>query len=179
MNIFVLSANEIACAQYHSDKHVVKMIVETAQLLSTAHRVLDGTMRVETSATGRKVKRWSHPLPEMDKVLYLASHINHPCAIWVRENVHNYMWTFRLFRELMNEYTVRYGKTHKCDAMLSTLVSPPRNIPAAAGRSEFVQAVPEERKIPGDAVTAYRNLYMNEKRELAVWKHTQRPDWFV
>lgn len=178
MNIFVLSDNPILCAQYHSDKHIVKMIVETAQLLSTAHRVLDGVMYIDDTS-GRKIKRWKHPVPEMDNVLYLASHVNHPCAIWARENVHNYMWTFRLFRELMNEYTIRYGKTHKCDAMLSTLVSPPRNIKSAAERSEFAQAMPEERKIPGDAVSAYRNLYMNEKRELAVWKHTERPEWFV
>ena len=58
MNLFYLHDNPKDCANMHVDKHCVKMILEYAQLLSTAHRVLDGNQVVGKTATGRNVKRW-------------------------------------------------------------------------------------------------------------------------
>ena len=104
MNIFYLHKDPVVCAPLHCDKHVVKMIIEYAQMLSTAHRMLDGKEYIDASS-GRRIRRWRHPNSNMDGVLYKASHINHPSAIWVRASVNNYQWTLRLWQQLCFEYT--------------------------------------------------------------------------
>ena len=86
LHIFYLDENYETAAKQHLDKHVVKMIIEYAQLMSTAHRVLDGTQWYDKTAAGRKIARWEHPHPEKDQILYKASHINHPSGIWARES---------------------------------------------------------------------------------------------
>ena len=93
MNIFYLSNDPAECARFHNDRHVIKMILETSQLLSTAHRVLDGTLSVGRSASGRK--KTSYVLMDQrEPVLYSATHINHPSAIWVRQSYANYVWLY-------------------------------------------------------------------------------------
>jgi len=114
MNIFYLDNAPKLCAEMHVDKHCVKMILEYAQLLSTAHRVIDGTLVDGYSKTGRKQKRYVLS-DSRDTTLYSATHINHPSAIWVRQSEQNYRWLFTLFCELLDEYTHRYGKLHACD----------------------------------------------------------------
>ena len=104
MNIFYLHNNPIKSAKMHCDKHVVKMVIEYAQLLSTAHRMLDGTQYTDASS-GRRIQRWKLDNSNMDGVLYKASHINHPSAIWVRENAIQYQYMYDLFVELCDEYT--------------------------------------------------------------------------
>ena len=86
MNIFYLHENPKICAEMHLDKHASKMCIEYAQLLSTAHRVLDGVEYYGKTKTGRKAKRYKHPSSTFENTLYLASHINHPCGQWVRES---------------------------------------------------------------------------------------------
>jgi len=106
MNIFYLDHDVRKCAEMHNDKHVVKMILEYAQLLSTAHRVLDGILSTGISVSGRK--RTVYVLADnLDAVLYSATHVNHPSAIWVRQSDKNYDWLFGLFQALMDEYTYR------------------------------------------------------------------------
>ena len=78
MNIFLLNENPLLCAEQHCDKHVVKMVIEYAQLMSTAHRYLDGELYGELTDKGRKIKRWRHPNSNMEATLYKASHVNHP-----------------------------------------------------------------------------------------------------
>ena len=90
MNIFALSTDPIQSAEMMCDKHVVKMIIETAQLLSTAHRILDGEEYTDRTANGRRIKRWLHPNSNMESTLYKASHINHPSAVWARKSNNNY-----------------------------------------------------------------------------------------
>ena len=90
MNIFHLDNDPIKAAQMMCDKHIVKMIVEYAQLMSTAHRVLDGEEYLDKTANNRNIRRWYHP--EYDGFLYKASHVNHPSNIWVRESDENYFW---------------------------------------------------------------------------------------
>ena len=89
MNIFYLDFHTDKCAEYHCDKHVLKMIIEYAQLLSTAHRVLDGDDCIGFEK------------------LYRVAHKNHPCTIWVRENKKHYRWLFDLWKSLSQEYTLR------------------------------------------------------------------------
>ena len=116
MNIFYLDKDPKIAAQYHNDKHVVKMILESCQLMSTAHRILDGTQSIGLSKTERKVKRWTLP-DEREQILYIAGHVNHPSAVWVRKNVDHYRWLFDLTYYLIYEYKYRYdGKYHKCEA---------------------------------------------------------------
>ena len=92
MNIFYLSSCPVDAASFHCDKHVVKMILEYAQLLSTAHHVLDGD--------------------DAPEGIYKCTHKNHPSAVWARETNNNYRWLYDLFLELGKEYTYRYGKEH-------------------------------------------------------------------
>ena len=128
MNIFYIDHDPVQAAQWMVDKHVVKMILESAQLLSTAHRVLDGVQTNGKSKTGRNVKRFVLP-DARDSVLYSATHINHPSAIWCRKSVENYSWLVDHMFALMAEYTYRYEREHKCYGELSYMLqSPPNNL---------------------------------------------------
>ena len=177
MNIFFLDKDPYVAAQYHCDKHVVKMILESAQLLSTAHRILDGSMSIEPNANGRKMKRWKLT-DSRDSVLYTASHVNHPSAVWVRENMEHYRWLHNLMYFLIGEYKYRYdGKAHKCEALLAPLMDAPYNIDVLDWEDP-PQAMPEDSKVPGDSVAAYRNYYMNHKRRMANWKVRGTPIWY-
>ena len=176
MNIFYLDHDVTECAKMHNDKHVVKMILEYAQLLSTAHRILDGTELSVLSATGRKKKVWQLP-DNRDSVLYSCTHANHPSAIWVRQSDKNYDWLFAMFQALMTEYTHRYDKVHATSRLEQYLAQLPKNIPQK-GFTEPTPAMPDEVKIPGDSIKSYRNYYINNKVHLASWKKRQVPEWF-
>ena len=175
MNLFYIEPEARACAQSHCDAHVIKMIVEYAQLLSTAHRVLDGTEGVEL-VNGRRLKRWT--LAEGNGDYYLASHVNHPAAVWCRASDANYRFLYDLFLELCAEYTHRYGKVHatetKCRASLGRL---PGSIPQGAFTAP-PQTMPDEYK-DDDAVTAYQNLYVGGKARFAKWSNRKPPKWFI
>jgi hypothetical protein len=163
MNIFYLHKSPVISAQAQTDKHVVKMILETAQLLSTAHRVLDGEHYIDASS-GRKLQRWKHTDKEYEEKLYKATHFNHPCALWVRESVANYNWTYNHFVALSQEYTKRYGKTHKSFTVLADILSvPPVNIPYIP-MTEFKMAIADKAHIvEGDPICSYRRYYEAEK----------------
>ena len=177
MNIFYLDKNPRKCAEYHLDKHCVKMILEYCQLLSTAHRVLDGKETVEKSKTGRNVKRWRLN-DEREKVLYGVTHINHPSAVWSRSNIDHYRYLYDLFVYLMDEYTYRYGKVHKCDSMRGPLFNCPLNIDYEAPWQDPPQAMPDDSKVDGDSVQGYRNYYINHKVRFAKWTKRQQPEWW-
>lgn len=146
-----------------SSKHVVKMIVESAQMLSTAHRVLDGYQTVEKSKAGRNLKRWHHKDERLDEILYKSTHVNHPCNIWIRESVENYRWLYSHFKFLSIEYEKRYEKTHLSWQKLGvTLAAEPKNIPHVAA-TEPRMAMPSEYIVLGNPVESYRNYYKAEK----------------
>ena len=159
----------------HVDKHCVKMILETAQLLSTAHRVLDGNQVIGKTATGRNVKRWILKT-ELNEQIYSATHINHPSAVWARKSKQNYVWLYRLFLELLYEYTYRYGKRHKCQDLEYPLSLLPENIPDI-GFTEPTPAMPEQYKVPGNSVQSYKNYYNGEKQRMFSWKKRETPEW--
>jgi hypothetical protein len=183
VNIFYLSHQVVECAKFHNDKHTIKMVLEYCQLLSTAHRVLDGDESVQKSFTGRNVKRWILS-DARESVMYSATHIHHPSAVWVRKSVGNYMWLSDLLVELCKEYTYRYGKVHKCERdglvqMLHDMV--PDNI-ALTGFTEPTPAMPDDVKVVGDSLASYRNYYISNKQHLASWKGKVNsrniPEWF-
>ena len=176
MNIFYLDKDPKVCAEMHVDKHCVKMILEYAQLLSTAHRVIDGSIVVGTSSSGRK--KTSYVLNDQrDSILYSATHINHPSAIWVRQNRENYRWLFNLYCFLCHEYTYRYGKVHATDTKLSEhLVFPPDNL-VEGNFTEPTPAMPDHYKVAGDSVTSYKNYYLGDKTRMFSWKNRETPYW--
>lgn len=181
MNIFYLHNDPVICAQMHNDKHCIKMILESAQLLSTAHRILDGVETVGLSQSGRNKKIWQLS-DDRDFVLYSATHINHPSAIWVRQSKDNYKWLFSLFCALIDEYAYRYGKKHKCSDLIFWLSRIPDNSPDVKF-TEPTPAMPDDVKVKGDSVASYRNYYIKNKQHLSTWsgkiKSRPIPEWFV
>lgn len=182
MNIFYLSENPQIAAELHVDKHVVKMILESAQLLCTAHRILDGVKTpcevVNKSGKLRKTTRYVLSNKNLDNVLYNATHMNHPCTIWVRESINNYMWLYELFVALCDEYTFRYGKIHKTDTLLRALLKKaPKNIPIQP-LTPPAQAMPDQYK-HADPVVAYRQYYIGAKSAFAKWSSRNIPSWFT
>ena len=159
MNIFMLDYNPIIAAQMHCDKHVVKMILESAQMLSTAHRVLDGDDYADSNK------------------LYRATHKNHPSNVWVRKSLHNYLWLHELFVQLLLEYENRYNKVHACDRLVNKLSSAPENISDCAGEP-VPQCMPDKYKVKFDTVQAYRNYYLGEKAYFAKWSKSSVPLWW-
>ena len=162
MNIFYLHERPFICAEYHCDKHVRKMIIESAQLLSTAHRLLDGYVTIEISKKGRRIKRWRLEDKELDSVLYKSTHYNHPSAKWVRESIIHYKWLFHLFCQLLNEFSYRFDKIHACSKLIPFLSQSPKNI-SDNGFISPPQAMPEYCKIKYHTIDAYRMYYLREK----------------
>ncbi len=162
MNIFFLDKRPDNAAEMHNDKHCVKMILEYAQLLSTAHRVLDGEN--------------AHP------DLYKIAHKNHPSTIWTRSSKQHYDWLFRLFRMLSAEYTLRYSngefKVHKSwDKLGKILETAPKNI-VDNGWVDPPQCMPDHCKKP-DTIDAYRNYYLTEKASFSTWNYSKQPTWWT
>ena len=160
MNIFYLDKDPEIAAQMMCDKHVVKMILESAQMLSTAHRILDGDEHADNVG------------------MYKMAHKNHPSTKWVRHSYQNYKWLYAHMIALMQEYTYRYGKHHATER----LIEPLGNFPKAF-KSSFKtytdppQCMPDYCK-SGDVVTAYHKYYIMEKSDFATWKRRDKPEWF-
>ena len=171
MNLFYLHEEPEISAKLHCDKHVVKMIIEYAQMLSTAHRILDGDEYIDASS-GRRIKRWRLD-PDREDILYKASHINHPSTVWVRENAIQYQYAFDMFTNLCNEYTFRYEKEHLTDTKLRNILNClPENITLGTWR-EPPQCMPDDVKVPGDSISAYHKYYKEYKTPFA--RLTGRP----
>ncbi len=159
------------------DRHVVKMILETAQLLSTAHRVIDGEEYVGQSQSGRKAKRWRLS-GNADDIMYSATHINHPSAVWARRSVANYDWLYSHLIALGSEYTFRYGRNHVTISKLGGILSKaPQNLTEQA----FTQmpSCMDDQYILGsqDPVANYRNYYNYGKVNLLRWTERKPPSW--
>ena len=175
MNIFELHEDPIQCSIMHCDKHVVKMPTEYAQMLSTAHRLIDGEMYIGKSKTGRNVKRWKLN-DDRENNIFLAAHTKHPDTVWVMETKSNYMKLFNLYKALLEEYTYRYGKIHGSSRPALWLQKAPRNIPDI-GLTEMPQCMPEECKTD-NVIEAYHNYYRMYKRGFANWKNRETPAWW-
>ena len=159
MNIFYLDKDAEIAAQYHCDKHCVKMILESAQLLSTAHRVLDGD-------------------EDADRLgLYKSFSPNHPSAIWVRQSDQNYNWLWELLHYLGIEYSKRYDKVHSIHSSIRIALGiSPSNIPRAVFMAP-PQCMPDQYKVEDDPVQGYKNFYHGEKAAFAQWRLGE-PAWW-
>lgn len=177
MNVFYLDSDPQRCAEYHCDKHVVKMIIEYAQLMSTAHRILDGEEYIDLTANGRRIKRWRMANDKFENGLMKASHINHPSNVWVRECKENYVWLNQMWHHLLKEYTHRYGKHHACEKYRHYLDKLPANI-ATKSFAEPTPAMPDDCKIAGDSLASYRKYYIYKKADFAKWTKRESPLWY-
>lgn len=153
MNIFILDLNTERAAQYHCDKHVVKMVLETAQILCAVF-----------------------PKGEAP---YKRTHYNHPCTIWARESKANYLWLIEFGKSLAKEYEFRYNRIHKslavikwCENNINSLSLP------CTDMTEPAQAMPEDYQHM-DVVHAYRTYYLHDKAKIATWnKARSAPYWW-
>lgn len=160
MNIFFLHLVPEICAQMHIDKHVVKMILETTQLLCSVHHLTEGNTYVPC---------------------YKLTHKNHPSAIWTRTSKANYIWLCELGIELCKEYTYRYGKIHKCQEYIYDLQ---KNVPDLPDLefTQPTQAMPDMYK-GDDSIEAYRTYYFFDKTHMLSWKgkiaSRKDPEWIT
>jgi hypothetical protein len=177
MNIFYVNSDPEVAARSMVDRHVVKMILETAQLLSTAHRVIDGEEYVGQSQSGRKAKRWRLS-GNVDAIMYAATHINHPSAVWVRENSANYNWLYDHLLALGREYTYRYGRTHlTIDKLKDILKDSPQNIKQSNVMTKMPSCMDKQYIVSLDPITNYRNYYNYGKTDLLRWSNRPPPQW--
>ncbi len=153
MNIFILDKDIKKCAQYHCDQHVIKMILESTQIMCTALNL----MGYETP--------------------YGSTHTKHPCVKWVQASYSNFQWLTRLAYALNEEYKYRYEKeaNHKSIQVVKEIQQYKFE---DQGLTEFAQAMPDQYKVPGDPVQAYRNFYNYDKSEFATWTKREQPPWF-
>ncbi|MCF7833295.1 MAG: pyrimidine dimer DNA glycosylase/endonuclease V [Candidatus Marinimicrobia bacterium] len=152
MNIFILDLNIEKCAQYHCDQHVVKMILESAQIACTA----------------LNEKGFETP--------YRSTHVKHPCVLWAGESYDNLEWLKKLANALNEEYRFRFETSadHKSLAVIKAVDDMRFE---SKGLTEFPQAMPEKYRVPGDPVKAYRQFYVGEKLGFARWTRRKPPSW--
>ena len=184
MNIFVLSDLPQEAAEYHCNKHVLKLLLESAQMLCTAHWIShlhQGGKAVSDFKRTRDAQAWLfNNVPVTDQPPWKMSHINHPCSVWTRESTDNYRWHSQLGLALCDEYTRRYGKVHKSTGVHQWLSNnEPRLL--SSNRTPHPQCVPDDCKThPGDPVTAYQQYYNRYKNRFAVWEPRARtPHWYT
>jgi hypothetical protein len=152
MNIFILDRDIETCAHYHCDQHVVKMILESVQMLCTA----------------LNKKGFTTP--------YRSTHVKHPCVLWVEESFANFSWLQNLALALNAEYRFRFQRDadHKSISVINEIANCGYE---NRGLTEFAQAMPDKYKVPGDAVKAYRRFYLGEKMKFAKWTRRGVPEW--
>lgn len=182
MNIFVLDEDPHQAAKYHCNTHVVKMIIESAQMLSTAHRLLDGHQiivnRGRPWGRTRNTKRWVFRNDNFkNRTFYQVAHVHHPCTVWTAASCDNYDWHYELFSGLCSEYRVRYPNgSHRTVRRIADKLRPfPKNIPYGP-RTAFPLAMPDKYKTD-DPVESYRNFYIGEKMGFAKWTTRSMPYW--
>lgn len=165
-------------------------------MLSSAHRLLDGTISElirpnnkiqklyllpgETASLQPKAFNGGRAITKFyidNPVCYGITHVNHPCTVWTRSTSENYLWLYSLFLEVSKEYTHRYGKIHKSQSTLQEFLSnPPKNIKQGP-LTQFVQTMPDEYK-DEDSCKAYQNFYVGSKSRFAKWTNRPAPSWF-
>ena len=155
MNVFPLDKDFTQSAIYHIDKHIVKIPLECAQMMSTACR--------------------QSGIPDAG---YNSTHVNHPMTKWVRECMDNFLWMYEYARALNEEYKYRYDKTvdHKAFQVIYNLPVP--NLPMFGTTTPMPLCMPDYCKL-GDPVRSYRKYYLNEKLSISSWKNRPIPEWII
>ena len=186
MNLFILSLDPKECAEMMMDVHIVKIILEAVQMLSTAKRLLSvcrpecaGSLVGLKPAEKRAILLQANAL---ELPVYRVAHASHPVCIWVRQSRANFMWTLDLVDAMHNEWRYRYNHPdtvqHKSYVVAQYLrANVPESFPDTV-LTPFAVAMPEECKVPFDVIGSYRLYYKSNKRSFATWKKRAPPDWF-
>lgn len=162
MNLFILDTNPTLSAIYHTDRHVVKMPTETAQMISFVYH---------------DKNYWQKDIPEFI-MGFSKTHYKHPCSIWIRESLSNFIYACKFGLELYNEYQYRYQKPDKhsrAKSIFDFAIKNPPNIPDK-GLTQFAKAMDNQYICPC-AIESYRNYYRNGKTHLHNWKNRNKPQW--
>lgn len=154
MNIFVLDRDPVVAARYACDKHVVKMVLETAQILCSALFLNNDNIPIQ----------------------YKPTHVKHPCVLWAAKSIENFRWLVYHGLGLADEYNFRYKKIHKSSNVILDCGNLDYIIPAG-GLTEFEQCMPKP-YIDSDPVIGYHNYYNNDKAKFAKWTLRDVPYWF-
>ncbi len=164
MNIFVLDYCPYKSAKYLCDKHVPKMLTESAQMLASALRFNNcDPLRLPLNKSGKR---------------YGGGYHNHPCTKWVGQTRKNFVWLVEHALQIATEHKIRFKTPHACIAPIVWMADLRKCIDQGI-RTPFVQAMPDKYKVSNNAVQAYRNYYKGEKSSFAVWdKINNKPDWF-
>ena len=165
MNIFIVDLDPKEAARSLCDKHIVKMPLESAQMLCHAAYKLGN--------------------PSLNKPPYEdlpKKYHRHPCTLWILESKQNYLWTCEHALELCKEYTARYDKIHKCQAVIEWCINHvPERLPNI-GLTPFATAIKKDLYshliVPEDPVTTYRKFYIADKASFAKWKRN-KPSWYT
>lgn len=193
MNIFFLDVSPIECAKMHFDKHVVKMIIEYAQLLSTTQRMLVSKKESETVSFDGKEFTVKYPLPSEEYSFYeykgklkirgeipFATHINHPVCVWVRQSYGNYNYLYELFIELIAEYEYRYKKKHSYRQYIIRLSEAPFSVDFILENHKVTppfQAMPEYCKML-EPIDGYKEYYkLKTKTMKASYRNRKIPEF--
>ena len=179
MNIFVLDSDPVKCAEYHCDKHLVKMITEHNQILGASKWFEHGITKRSQITKDHTDQFYEFPrkFPDGSPNPYGLGHMHHPCTKWGRECWENYEWLCKLTIEMCIEYTKRYGRRHAGEDICRWYYKNPPFLPLLGKTTPFAQAMTDECKNI-DAVTAYRDYYVKYKKEFARWAHSETPEWF-
>ena len=184
MNLFYLDEDLDKCAEYHVDKHIVKMPLEAAQILTTTiwvdthlgfiPRALNKSERDYINVIKKEITH----LPQEERPLspYLPMMYNHPCTIWARSSLDNHEWTHCYANALGEEYRYRYGKEHKSVIVINNLPEPTK-LPRL-GFTEFGLAMPDVLKDYENPIQSYRDYYHLDKATFASWKGREKPPWW-
>ena len=159
MNIFVVDYCPVTSASSLCDQHVIKMPIESVQMLST-------TLHLK-----------GFPAP------YKKAFINHPCTVWTRQSFENFCWLYIHALALCQEYTNRFKRKHETETALQCIrESIAKNTPELSsafmfsGRTTFALAMPDKYKEPNPAFS-YRRFYINEKKHFARYTNRTMPAW--
>ena len=184
MNMFVLDEQPQKAAEYHCNKHVVKMILEAGQMGCAAHWMswLDkfGKTRSDFKLMRDAKEYLRVNVPQDKQPPWGLTHVNHPCTIWTRQSAENYGWHMELMRCLLREYNLRYDKIHKSTEVYYWLIkNGPVSFPVK-GRTPFPICMKEEYKVGDDPIQSYRKYYIKDKVRFAKWEpRAKTPDWFL
>lgn len=175
MNIFFLDRNPVFAAKFMVDTHVNKMTLESAQLLSSAHRLNDGK-EVVIIQDGKKTRRWVLEDSKRQETLYQVAHRHHPCNVWTRSNRRSYGWLYLHFIALGAEFERRFGKQHLSITKLGKILArEPDNISGIEWVDPPLAMPPEYHS--DNAVESYRRYYSDGKQHLHAWTNRERPEW--
>jgi len=184
MNIFYVDTDPRKAAISLVDSHVVKMILESAQMLSTAHRLIDGKEVVNyrpskrNPSKMRKTTHWALDSLSMENNLYKATHVNHPSSVWVRQSISHYYWLYNHFDELLKEYTFRFDDKHNTGKLADYLQIAPNYIPVRTFRAP-PEAMDPTYIFSLSTMENYRHYYRVGKAHLHKYTKRQPPDWLI